>query len=128
MDPVRLLIIEEHPTVRSALVTRLNSTTEVTVLAAVASIKEGIDLVCEYQPDVVLLGLTRNSNRDLIATIRQVASLTKCGTAVIVLTSYADDAERELFMDTGTYRYLIKDINSSHLIAEIAAVAAETSA
>lgn len=127
MEPVRLLIIEEHQAVRKALVARLNATKEIVVVASTSSIEEGLELACQYRPDVTLLGLTQNSNRDLGKTIQQVADLIKCGTAVIVLASYADDAERELFMKTGTYRYLMKNINSSHLIAEIEIVAAEIS-
>ena len=62
---------------------------------------------------------------DLDATIDSVACLTQAGTAVIILTPYADDIERELVLHAGAYRYLLKDINSPQLISEIIEVANE---
>ena len=44
---------------------------------------------------------------------------------IIVLTSYADDDEREAAMHAGARRYLLKQIDSARLLNEIEAVANE---
>lgn len=124
MDKVKLLIIDEHEAVRQALTTRLRSTASIEVVGTVQDIYVP-ELTRSGDSDVALLGLKSSSDVDLDATIGTVKRLTKAGTAVIVLTSYADDIERELVLQAGAYRYLLKDINSPQLISEIIEVAHE---
>jgi DNA-binding NarL/FixJ family response regulator len=124
MDKVRLLIIDEHEAVRQALATRLSSTPTIEVVAATQGI-ETFQNSFNGLSDVALLGLRSSSDVDLDVTIGIVERLTEWGTAVIILTSYADDIEREMVLHAGAYRYLLKDINSPQLIAEIIQVAHE---
>lgn len=124
MDKVRLLIIDEHEAVRQALATRLSSTQSIEVVAAAHDIDTS-QIVIKESTDVALLGLKSGSDTDLDSTIGTVERLTKAGTAVIILTPFADDIERELVLHAGAYRYLLKDINSPQLISEIIEVAHE---
>ena len=125
MEKVQLLIIDEHEAVRNALATRLSSNPNIEVVATIQSFNQQ-NLNDSGSADVALYGLKSSSDADLDATISVVEDLTCQGTAVIVLTSYADDIERELLLKSGAYRYLLKNINSNKLIAEILEVAAET--
>ena len=127
MEKVQLLIIDEHEAVRNALATRLSSNPNIEVVATIQSFNQQ-NLNDSGSADVALYGLKSSSDADLDATISVVEDLTCQGTAVIVLTSYADDIERELLLKSGAYRYLLKNINSNKLIAEILEVAAETTA
>jgi len=124
MDKVRLLIIDEHEAVRQALATRLSSTPTIEVVAAAHDIDTSRKSFNGLS-DVALLGLKSSSDMDLDMTIGTVERLTKAGTAVIILTSFADDIERELVLHAGAFRYLLKDINSPQLISEIIEVAHE---
>jgi DNA-binding NarL/FixJ family response regulator len=124
MDKVRLLIIDEHEAVRQALATRLSSTPTIEVVAATQGIETSQNSFNGLS-DVALLGLRSSSDVDLDVTIGIVERLTEWGTAVIILTSYADDIEREMVFHAGAYRYLLKDINSPQLISEIIEVAHE---
>lgn len=124
MDKVRLLIIDEHEAVRQALATRLKSTPSIDVVATAHDI-DAPGLSLKAYSDVTLLGLKSSSDMNLDVTIGIVERLTETGTAVIILTPYADDIERELVLHAGAYRYLLKDINSSQLISEIIEVAHE---
>ena len=124
MDKVRLLIIDEHEAVRQALATRLSSTPTIEVVAATQGIETSQNSFYGLS-DVALLGLRSSSDVDLDVTIGIVERLTEWGTAVIILTSYADDIEREMVLHAGAYRYLLKDINSPQLISEIIEVAHE---
>ncbi len=125
MEKVQLLIIDEHEAVRNALATRLSSNPNTEVVATIQNFSQQ-NLNESGSADVALYGLKSSSDADLDATISVVEDLTCQGTAVIVLTSYADDIERELLLKSGAYRYLLKNINSNKLIAEILEVAAET--
>lgn len=125
MEKVQLLIIDEHEAVRNALATRLGSTPSIEVVATVHNFSQQ-GMTYDGSADVALYGLKSSSDADLDATIAVVEDLTCRGTAVIVLTSYADDIERELLLKSGAYRYLLKNINSNQLIAEILEVAHET--
>jgi DNA-binding NarL/FixJ family response regulator len=125
MDKVRLLIIDEHEAVRNALATRLRSSSSIDVVGTARQIN-GKQHPEERLADVALFGLKSSSDFDLDGTIAVVEELTMRGTAVIILTSYADDIERELLLRAGAYRYLLKTINSTQLIAEIQEVAEET--
>lgn len=126
MDKVRLLIIDEHKAVRQALATRLKSTPSIDVVATAHDI-DAPGLTLEAYSDVTLLGLKSSSDMNLDVTIGIVERLTEAGTAVIILTPYADAIERELVLHAGAYRYLLKDINSPQLISEIIEVAHEQS-
>ncbi len=125
MEKVQLLIIDEHEAVRNALATRLSSNPNIEVVATIQNLNQQ-NLNDSGSADVALYGLKSSSDADLDATISVVEDLTCQGTAVIILTSYADDIERELLLKSGAYRYLLKNINSNKLIAEILEVAAET--
>ena len=125
MERVQLLIIDEHEAVRNALATRLSSNPSIEVVATIQNLSQQ-NLNSGGSADVALYGLRSSSDSDLDATISVVEDLTCRGTAVIILTSYADDIERELLLKSGAYRYLLKNINSNQLIAEILEVAQET--
>lgn len=109
MDKVRLLIIDEHEAVRQALTTRLSSTPTIEVVATAHDIDTS-QILFNGLSDVTLLGLKSSSDMDLDVTMGTVARLTECGTAVIILTPYADDVEREMVLHAGARRYLLKDI------------------
>ena len=129
MDKIRLLIIEEHLAVRKALQTRLQSSTNLEVVAA-------HQYVADWQPpqnesvpankiaDVVLLGLKSSGQRHFNLAIQEIQKFRQLGIAVIVLVSFANDVERDSILRAGAQRYLLKDINSIQLIAEIEALAA----
>ena len=123
MDKVRLLIIDDHEAVWQALTTRLSSTPSIEVVATTQD--AFAPELTHSSSDVALLGLKSSSDGNLDATIGTVERLTEAGTAVIILTPFADDIERELVLHAGAYRYLLKDINSPQLISEIIEVAHE---
>jgi acetoin utilization protein AcuB len=124
MSAIRLLVVDEHPAVCLALATRLGSTPGIEVVGATTTFSEGIRAASELQPDVILLELKgRNYEPQRVTALAH--ALNGSGGGIIVLTSYADDFERENAFRTGARRYLLKNIDSARLIAEIEAVAAE---
>jgi CheY-like chemotaxis protein len=53
-----------------------------------------------------------------------VRALVRQGAAVIILSPYADELEREQLLHAGACRYLLKNINTPELISEIEDVSA----
>lgn len=120
MDKIRLLIIDEHKAVRNALQMRLETSPNLEVIAAYRSTAEWA--VHQNEIDVVLLGLKSGGRRPLTSIIQDIEKFHQAGTAVIILASLADDVEKELILQAGAQCYLLKDINSKQLIAEIEAL------
>jgi DNA-binding NarL/FixJ family response regulator len=125
MRKFRLLIIEEHKAVRQALQTRLRASPTIDVVDAIARLADDHLNGHHPHPDIALLSVQRGNDRQLARTLDLVKRLVRTGTAVIVLTSYADEIERELLLQAGASRYLLKDVNTPQLIAEIERAIAE---
>ena len=123
LQTVHLLIIDENLAVSEALLARLSSVPCFEVVATASSFERGLQQVRELEPEVVLLELKGRSRYGLdpIGAISRAVSGRPVG--VIVLTSYPDDIEKAVALHSGAHRYLLKDIDSERLIAEIEAVA-----
>jgi DNA-binding NarL/FixJ family response regulator len=126
MKEIRLIIIEEHPAVRDALHTRLGSLPHLEVVAAYQCTSDWVAQDARkdaIEADVVLLGLKSGRKRPLTDIVRDIKEFNQAGLAVVVLASLADDVEKELILQAGARRYLLKNINSNELISEIEALA-----
>ena len=78
---------------------------------------EGARRYPELKPDVILLDAKTAGRPRYVAEV--VSEMARQGSSIIVLTSYAFEAEREAAMDSGAAQYLLKDIDSAALIREI---------
>jgi NarL family two-component system response regulator LiaR len=112
----RLLIIEEHEGVRRALAARLASA-DVQIVGSTGDHAEGLRQALDLRPDVILLEL-KGPNSRWLELIRQLSEA-RLMDRVIVLTSYPDDEERRLVLQAGARDYLLKDLDSKHLIQAI---------
>jgi DNA-binding NarL/FixJ family response regulator len=127
MEKIRVLIIDEHPAVCQALVVRLSAVSSIEVVGSASTYREGLKGSQIFQPDVILLELKGTGEND-IEPLDAVSGLLAGGPAgVIVLTSYLDESERAGALEAGALRYLLKEIDTTHLVGEIEAVADEAS-
>jgi DNA-binding NarL/FixJ family response regulator len=96
-------------------------------VASAASFAEGLEQVDRYRPDVILLELA--GTRDRLNPVGEMhRALAGHPAGIIVLTSYADDDEREAALQAGARRFLLKRIESAQLLREIESVAGEVAA
>lgn len=124
---IRIVIVEKHAAVRRALRKRLSATTHLDVIATVQEPAEALPYLMPDDTlngshgtaDVVLLGLQNEPDEQLFKTIEVVRQMVRYPTAVIVLAPYADEVERLLLQQAGVCSYLLKYIDSRHLIQEI---------
>jgi DNA-binding NarL/FixJ family response regulator len=127
MKQIKVLIIDEHLAVRRALAARLGSFSHIDVVASAASFSEGLEQVDRCRPDVILLELS--GTRDRLNPVGEMnEALAGHPAGIIILTSYANDDEREAALEAGARRFLLKQIDSARLLSEIESVAGEVNA
>lgn len=123
MKKIRVLIIDEHPAVCRALTLRLDAVPSVDVIGSLCDFEEGLACSATLRPDVILMEIKGKCD-DVARSLRAIALLVANRPAgIIVLTSYLDEAERDGALKAGAARYLLKDIDTERLVAEIEAVA-----
>lgn len=116
---IRILIVDRHEAVRHALCIRLSAPTQLEVIGAASDPMEAINSIISQRPDVIIFGLQNGSDEELFQTAIAVRDMAREAQTVIVLAPFVDSVERELLLQAGAKRYLLKHINSQNLIHEI---------
>jgi DNA-binding NarL/FixJ family response regulator len=125
MEKIKVLIVDEYLAVRRALAARLSAFPHIDVIDTAIDIREGIDKARTLHPDVILLELKGPSTLLINPVSEMHQALAGHPAGIIVLTSYAEDDEREAALAAGASRYLLKHVDTARLLSEIEAVAAE---
>ena len=120
MDPIRVLVADDHPVVRQGLRTFLALQEDLEVVAEVGDGEEAVEKVGELLPDVVVMDLVM-PKLDGIEAIRRIRDLSPT-TRVLVLTSFLDDAKVFPAVRAGAAGYLLKDVEPADLAAAIRTV------
>jgi DNA-binding NarL/FixJ family response regulator len=118
---IRVLVADDQAAVRDGLVTLLDLTEGVTVVGAASDGLEAVSLTASLRPDVVLMDLRMPHLDGAGATAEIMASFPE--TAVLVLTTYADDESLAGALRAGARGYLTKDAGRAELAAAVRSVA-----
>jgi two-component system, NarL family, response regulator LiaR len=110
---IRLVIVDDHAVVRQGLREFLRLQDGIEVVGEAASAADAVDVAGTASPDVVLLDLVM-PDRNGIAALRRLLEVAP-GVRVLVLTSFADDAQIFAAMAAGASGYLLKDIDPQAL-------------
>jgi DNA-binding NarL/FixJ family response regulator len=121
VNPIRLLIVDDHPVVRDGLRGMLSGDPDFEVVGEAADGAEALALVGSQRPDVILMDL-RMPGMGGTAAIRQ---LTEQGSQarVLVLTTYDSDGDVVTALEAGATGYLLKDAPREQLVRAIRAAA-----
>jgi two-component system, NarL family, response regulator LiaR len=111
--PIRLLIVDDHSVVREGLRAFLRLQEGIEVAGEAAGADEAVRVAATSSPDVVLLDLVMPEG-DGIGAIRRLLEAAP-GVRVLVLTSFADDAQIFAAISAGAAGYLLKDIDPQAL-------------
>lgn len=122
MSVIRVVVVDDQAIVRDGLVTILSLLDGVEVVGEAEDGVEAIDLVARERPDVALMDLRMPRLDGAGATARIVAA--HPDTAVLVLTTFADDASIASALRAGATGYLTKDAGRAELEAAIRSAAA----
>ena len=121
-EPVRVLIADDQKVVREGLVSLISLLPGISVVGAAVDGDDAIRLVGDTQPDVVLMDLNMPRCNGVEATER-LRSLHPA-TAVVVLTTYSEDAWVFSALRAGARGFLTKDAGTDDIQHAIMAVAA----
>ena len=121
MNPVRVLIVDDHEVVRVGLRTLLNRAGTIEVIGEAATVEEAVEKTQSLLPDVVLLDV-RLGDANGFDACRQIQKLER-DVKVLVLTSFADDNVIIEAISAGADGYLLKEINRDALVSAIEKVA-----
>lgn len=113
-----LLIVDDHPVVRSGLRAVLETASDITVLGEAATGEEAVSLAQLLHPDVVLCDLRLGTGMDGIQTTAKLRNL-DTAPAVLILTTFDRDAEILSAIEAGAAGYLLKDVAPEVIIDSI---------
>ncbi len=119
-EPIRVLVVDDHPVVRQGLRTFLDLQDDVTVVAEAGDAASAVDLAIALRPDVVLLDL-RMPGDDGVSALRSLrARGLTC--RVLILTSFTGADAVLPALRAGADGYIYKDVDPVALITAIRAV------
>jgi DNA-binding NarL/FixJ family response regulator len=119
-DPIRVLIVDDHPAVRRGLRTFLELSEDIDVVGEAADGTAVAELVAATAPHVVLLDLVLPGLDGLgvLAALREQGSAAR----VLVITSFIDRRSVLPAVRAGARGYLSKDVEPEALVAAVRSV------
>ena len=121
MKKIRVVLAEDHESVRQGLRLLLESKDDIEIVADAANGRVAVDRVCELKPDIAVLDLSMPDMSGLAATraIKQRAPQV----AVIAMTRHTEDAYVQELLSAGASGYVVKQSPVEELLKAIRAVA-----
>jgi len=119
-QPIRILIVDDHPVVRQGLRSLLSNHPDLQIIAEAAQGQQALATARRECPDVVLLDIRLPGMTGI-----EVARLLQrdCPqTHIIMLTSYDDDEYLTGALEAGAQAYLLKSVSDETLVWTIRAV------
>lgn len=120
-EPLRILLVDDHPLVRSGLRALLASMPEMRVVGEAPNGEEAIAQAAELQPDIILMDLNMPGINGIEATRRIVQTSPRIG--ILALTMLEDDASVFAAMRAGARGYLLKGADQVDVLRAISVVA-----
>ena len=122
MTKIRVLLAEDHETVRHGLKLLINRQPDMEVIGEAGDGRDAVERVGSLKPHVAVLDVSMPQMNGLEATraIRESAPTT----AVVALTRYDDDAYVQELLSAGATGYVLKQSPSTELVDAVRAAAA----
>lgn len=119
-NPIRVMIVDDHAVVRQGLKSFLRAQDDVEFAGEASSGEEAVGVVGEIDPNVILMDLVM-PGMDGVETMKRIRD-SGSDAKVLVLTSFAEDAQIVAAVRAGASGYLLKDVRPDELISAIRAV------
>jgi two-component system, NarL family, response regulator len=117
---IRILTVDDHQLLREGIAAVLESQEDMTLVAQASNGREAVESFRRLRPDVTLMDLRMPdmSGIEAIAAIRSEFPDAR----IIVLTTYAGDAQAAAALKAGAAGYLLKNLVRKELLETIRAV------
>jgi DNA-binding NarL/FixJ family response regulator len=120
MDPLRVLIADDHPIFRQGLRTLLDVRSDVEVVGEATNGQEAVAFSAELQPDLVVMDIRMPGINGIEAT-RQILHANP-RIRILVLTMFEDDASVFTAMRAGARGYILKDAEKDDILRAVFSV------
>jgi two-component system response regulator DevR len=120
--PLRVMLVDDHQVVRDGIKLLLADPPDVVVCAEASSVREAVAVAARALPDVVVMDVRLSDGSGIEAT-RDIRAA-RPQTAVLMLTSFADDEALFASIMAGAAGYVLKQIRGDELVRAIRAVGA----
>lgn len=121
MDPIRVVVADDHPLFREGVISSLAGAADVVVVGQAADADGAVRLVRDELPDLVLLDVTMPGGG--IEAASKIAA-TCPATSIVMLTVSEDEDSLVAAMKAGAAGYVLKGVSASELIGVVRAVSA----
>lgn len=122
MNPLRVLVVDDHEVVRLGLRTLLSQQSDIDVVGEAATVSEALSQAASLAPDVVLLDV-RLPGGSGVEACQQIKS-SQPQTRIVMLTSYSGDEALFDAIAAGADGYVLKQIGSQELVDAVRRVGA----
>jgi DNA-binding NarL/FixJ family response regulator len=117
---IKVLLVDDQSLIRQGLRALLELEPDLEIVGEAENGEQAINLVAEFQPDVILLDI-RMPIMDGVAATREIQKRF-VKTKILVLTTFDDDEYVSAALQNGAMGYLLKDTPSEELAVAIRAV------
>ncbi len=117
MIPVSIVLVDDHRVMRQGLKALLEESTDFQVIGEADSGQDGVQLVRELRPDVLVLDMAL-PDIDGVTVVREAVKVSP-KTVVIILSMHNIEGYVRKAMQAGALAYVLKDSTSSELITAI---------
>jgi DNA-binding NarL/FixJ family response regulator len=121
-QPLRVLLADDHATVRHGLKLLIDNEPDMTVVAEASDGAGAVKGAQHEKPDVIVMDISMPGMNGLVAT-RTLLSI-QPGARIVTLTRHADDAYLQELLRAGVSGYVLKRSAPTELLHAIRAVAA----
>jgi DNA-binding NarL/FixJ family response regulator len=119
-ESIRILTVDDHQLLREGIAAVIESQEDMTLVAQASNGREAVESFRRLRPDVTLMDLRMPdmSGIEAITTIRSEFRDAR----IVVLTTYAGDAQAAAALKAGAVGYLLKSLVRKELLETIRAV------
>lgn len=119
-EPVRILIVDDHPVVRHGLSNLLSSHPDFEIVAEAEDGAQVMPLLAAHTTDIILLDIQMKDQNGIDVARRVISSYPQM--KIIILTTYDDQSYVDQALEAGVHGFLLKSASHEILPESIRAV------